>query len=133
MKKFFKKRLGRYAEDIAARFLKRKGFKIVERNFFCRLGEIDIVAKDGDELVFVEVRSGSNYRFADPIESIHSMKMKKMKNSALAWLNQRRIQEYNIRLDAVVIVFKGKSRGNILERFLCRNRCLEIRHIKGIF
>lgn len=133
MKKIHKRRLGSHAEDIAVRFLKRKGYRIIERNFYCRFGEIDIVAKDGDELVFVEVRSGSDYRFADPLESIHGMKIKRLKKLVLGWLNLRQIQECNIRLDTVVIVFREKSEENILERFFLRNRHIEIRHIRGIF
>lgn len=128
-----KRALGKYAEDKAVRFLKSKGYRIIERNFYCRFGEIDIVAKDVDELVFIEVRSGSGYRFADPLESIRGMKIKRLHKLALAWLNQRQIQEYDIRFDAVVIVFKERPNENIIKRFFCRNRYIEIRHIKDVF
>lgn len=133
MKEIRRRILGRYAEDIAVRFLKRKGFKIIERNFFCRIGEIDIVARDADELVFVEVRSSGGCGLADPLESIRGIKIKRLKNLALVWLNLHRIQEYDIRFDVMAIVFNKKSENNIPERFFWRKGQAEIRHIKNIF
>lgn len=59
-------RPGKKGEDIAVAYLKGKGYRIVERNYKCPLGEIDVVAKDGDTIVFVEVKSGKSEEFGDP-------------------------------------------------------------------
>jgi putative endonuclease len=98
---------GRCAEGIALRFLKKEGFKVIEKNFLCRLGEIDIIAKDGDETVFVEVRSAfaKNY-FMEPLESIGPIKIEKVRRSALFWLNRHNIDSCNMRFDVVAVLFR---------------------------
>lgn len=114
-----RKMLGRRAEEVAIKFLRRKGFKIIERNFTCKLGEIDIVAGDGIEIVFVEVRSTSNYIFHDPATSITYSKIVRLRRLASVWLNYHKQQDSGVRFDAVLIVFNGKD--------------TEIRHIMAAF
>ena len=113
--------VGRRAEDAAVGFLKRRGFRIIERNFFCRYGEIDIVAKSGSDLVVVEVRSATSPSFVDPLESIGSAKMGRLRKVAQAWLRAREISDYNLRFDVVAVVFERKTGKT------------QIRHIKGAF
>ena len=113
-----RKELGKYAEDIAVGFLKRHGIKIIKRNFSCRLGEIDIIAKDNDIFVFVEVRSGRSPLFHHPLESITNSKIKRLKILALNWLNYHRIEEENLRFDIITVVF---------------NKTAEIEHIRDAF
>ncbi|OGY20967.1 MAG: hypothetical protein A2126_03015 [Candidatus Woykebacteria bacterium GWB1_45_5] len=71
-----KKVLGRLGEKLAASLLRRKGYKILERNFQSRLGEIDIVAVDGDTLVFVEVKARIGRKFGLPEEAVRPWKLK---------------------------------------------------------
>ncbi|NQT90307.1 MAG: YraN family protein [Candidatus Omnitrophica bacterium] len=130
MKGDFRKKLGRDGEDIAVRFLKQKGMRIIERNFSCRLGEIDIIAMDDDSYVIVEVRSTSSYSFIDPLESIGAMKMKRLERLASAWLMSRDMRECNIRFDVVAIVF-DKFSGTAKKPFFGPRR-VEVRHFKGI-
>lgn len=115
-----RKAIGRRAENLAAVFLKKKCFGIVDRNFRCRLGEIDIIAKDGDELVFVEVRSANGYYFQHPLESITNTKMRRLRRLAMVWLNYNHTKEANLRFDIISIVFLEK--GN-----------MEIEHIRDAF
>lgn len=70
-----KKVLGRLGEKLAASFLRKKGYKVIEKNFQCRLGEIDIVALDGDTLVFVEVKTRVGRKFGLPEESVRVRKL----------------------------------------------------------
>ena len=71
-----KKDLGRRGETLAASFLRRKGYKILARNFQSRLGEIDIVAVDGDTLAFVEVKARWSRKFGLPEEAVNPRKLK---------------------------------------------------------
>ena len=101
-----RKMLGRRAENIAVRFLQQNRVQILERNFWCSYGEIDIIAKDRDELVFVEVRSGSGHFVVEPIESITSEKVKHLRKSALFWLYKKHLEESRLRFDIISIIFK---------------------------
>ena len=65
-----KKILGNLGEDIACKFILNKGYEIVERNFYCRQGEIDIIAKDNEFLVFIEVKTRKNENYGRPIDAI---------------------------------------------------------------
>ncbi|MEJ5173663.1 MAG: YraN family protein [Hydrogenothermaceae bacterium] len=83
--------IGRLKEDMAVEFLREKGYLIIERNFRKRFGEIDIVAKDGNCLVFVEVRSRSYDTFGKALESIgvkKRVKLSKIGNYYISQLNQ---------------------------------------------
>ena len=115
----YKKRIGKHGEDVAVRYLKRKGYKIVERNFSCRLGEIDIIARNAGDIVFVEVRSGSNRRICDPSESIGNKKIRRLHILALEWLRTHPFEERGIRFEAVCIIFENGETG--------------INHIEDIF
>ena len=77
---------GRQAEDAAAIFLQHHGLTIVERNYHCRFGEIDLIARDGDTLVFVEVRMRSNSAFGGAAASITAAKRDKLLRTARHYL-----------------------------------------------
>lgn len=93
---------GRSAEDHAERFLERQGLRIVGRNFRRRFGEIDLVARDDDTLVFVEVRKRSHRGFADGAESIDRRKRQRLLRTAEAYLQQQRWTG-PVRFDVVVL------------------------------
>ena len=78
--------IGGAAEDEAARFLSGRGLEVVARNYRTRLGEIDLVARDGDVLVFVEVRLRSSDRFGDAMESIDARKRRRIVAAARQFL-----------------------------------------------
>lgn len=73
---------GKYGEDLACRYLLKLGYKIIERNFRIKGGEIDIVALDGETLVYVEVKTRTSYRFGRPEESITYYKLKFLERAA---------------------------------------------------
>jgi putative endonuclease len=82
--------LGSLGEQLAAEHLVRRGFTILERNYRTRWGEIDIVARDGRQLVFCEVKSRVVNRAArDPFESLHRQKRRQVRRMARAWLAER--------------------------------------------
>ena len=74
--------IGKYGEDLACEFLKSRGYKIIERNFRIRGGEIDVVAKDGITLVYVEVKTRSQYMFGTPEESVTPFKLRFLQRAA---------------------------------------------------
>jgi putative endonuclease len=80
---------GRRGEDLAAAFLSAKGLAIVERNFRAKVGEIDIVARDGEELVFVEVRARAGRGFGGAAASVDAGKRRRLVRAARVWLAAR--------------------------------------------
>lgn len=80
---------GRAAEDAAAELLQAKGFSVVERNFRVKAGEIDLVARDRDEIVFVEVRARSSSGFGGAAASVGGAKRRKLVRAAGVWLQAR--------------------------------------------
>jgi putative endonuclease len=97
----FKGALGRFGEDLAARHLSEAGYEIVERNWRCRSGEIDILARDGDALVVCEVRTRSGPGFGTPLESVTRAKASRLKRLAALWLAERRLNIPEVRVDVV--------------------------------
>jgi putative endonuclease len=100
---------GREAEGQAAEFLQGQGLRIVERNWRCRLGEIDLVAKHGATLVFVEVRARTSRTFGGAAESIGHAKRRKLIAAANLYLAARRV-DAACRFDAVLIEADGRLR-----------------------
>lgn len=79
---------GRHYEDTAADWLCEQGWQLLQRNFRCKVGEIDIIALDGEHLVFIEVRSRSNPRFASAAASVDRRKQQKLLRAASVFLQR---------------------------------------------
>lgn len=94
---------GREKEDLAVRYLTSKGYTILYRNFRTKFGEIDIVAEDGDCLVFVEVRSKSTEEFGTPEESINRIKIERIRRTAQYYLLNCEVHYVDVRFDVVSI------------------------------
>lgn len=109
---------GSKGEDIAAEFLKQKGYKILKRNYTTPLGEADIIARDNNTIVFVEVKARSSNAFGQPFEAVNHRKQEKLKKIALYYLKHNKI-ELPVRFDVVSIVSRnGKAEVNhIIEAF----------------
>jgi len=82
--------VGRFGEQLAATYLGEAGLTILERNWRCSDGELDIVARDGDVLVFVEVKTRSSAMFGDPAEAVNPTKANRLRRLALRWLAEHR-------------------------------------------
>jgi len=93
---------GEEAEAACCRYLKSKGLKLVEQNFSCRLGEIDLIMLDKKTLVFVEVRFRKNNAFGGALESITLSKQNKLRKTAETYL-QKNTQHANARFDVVAM------------------------------
>jgi len=102
-----RQRCGHAGETLAEGLLTRAGYRIVERNYRNRLGEIDIVAKDGDTLVFVEVKSRRSGRFGSAKLAVTEAKQKKISRMALAYLKAFGTTAVKARFDVVAIDAAG--------------------------
>ena len=96
-------RLGRTGEDLAFKFLKRKGYHILERNYKSPLGEIDIIAREGRTLVFVEVKTRSTSDFGTAKWAVNIRKQRKVSLVALDYLKQRSLLDHPARFDVVAV------------------------------
>ncbi len=103
------KERGRDGEDIALNYLRKQGYRIIERNYRCRYGEIDLIAKDGKTLVFVEVKSRRSTAFGAPEEAVGAAKQKKISNVALWYLQEKNISNHSARFDVVSILSTGQD------------------------
>lgn len=100
--------VGLEGEAVARRFLKNLGFRIVEENFNCPLGEIDLIVEDGDILVFVEVKTRRSTRFGTPAEAVHARKQRQILRVAEAYMRERRFRG-PCRVDVVAVEFPGQG------------------------
>ena len=105
--------LGRQGEDLAVQALKKKDYRILARRERSRLGEIDIVARDGKVLVFVEVKTRRGHRFGTPLEAVDHRKQKKLTRLALAYAARRGWSESPIRFDVVGVEFLPDQRPRV--------------------
>ena len=103
-KRFNKRKLGSAEESFACDFLESKGYTIIERNFRCRQGEIDIIAKIKDTIVFVEVKTRSSIKFGYPKEAVDYRKQTKIHNVALTYLKLKGKLDSKIRFDVIEIL-----------------------------
>ena len=98
---------GTEGEHLAAQFLEQRGYTIIERNYRFGRGEIDLVAKDGNELVFVEVKARHSQQYGDPEESITPAKEAQLKKVAEGYVYEHNIENQSCRFDVVTIMYQG--------------------------
>lgn len=94
--------IGKQYEDKACKYLEDKGFQIIERNYTCLYGEIDIIAKDGEYTVFIEVKYRHNDEFCKPIEAVTACKLKRITKTAQDYITKHGEDYY--RFDAVCFI-----------------------------
>lgn len=102
-----KDELGRRGEEFAARHLAERGYVILDRNWRVKEGELDIVCRDRDELVIVEVKTRSSARFGYPIEAIDRAKAKRLRRLAYLWAKAHDARPSRVRIDAIGIIAPG--------------------------
>jgi putative endonuclease len=102
------KKKGDLGEALAADFLRRLGYAIIETKYeFRDVGEIDIVARDGDVLVFCEVKTRTNDRYGEPEYAITRRKQRQVRSLAKGYLYEHEIDEQEVRFDVVAIMYEG--------------------------
>lgn len=111
--------LGHLGESEACRYLARHGYEILERNFRCRAGEVDIVARTGNKLCFVEVKTRKSAACGWPGEAVDAKKRRHMKKAAQYYLLSHSAAGMELRVDVIEILIRGEK--------------TYLRHIKNIF
>jgi len=104
-----KQLLGKEGERIAEAYLKKKGYRIVERNYRCALGELDLIVLDRRVLVFVEVKTRTGDGFGTPLEAVEFRKQRKMIQAAQYFMAQKGLQQRDSRFDVVGISWPGRE------------------------
>lgn len=100
-----KQELGKDGEDVSCIYLEQIGYRIIERNFTCRQGEIDIIAKDKDEYVFIEVKTRSSLNFGRPKDAVNEPKQKHIYQSTKFYLYLHNLNNAFIRFDVIEVYF----------------------------
>lgn len=116
------KALGRWGEERAARYLRRRGYRIVRRNYSCRMGEVDIIAEKRGYIAFVEVKTRSGRDFAEAREYVSAVKQRRVRTAAMYYLSKNHT-ERQPRFDVIEVYTR--------KRALWRRA--EINHIENAF
>jgi putative endonuclease len=110
-----KKEIGQKGENLAVAYLQNLGYKVLERNYRCKLGEVDIIARDNDTLVFIEVRTRSSLDFGLPQESINRRKRHQISKVALEFMLRKKMKNIPARFDVVAISLEpGKEKIDLI-------------------
>ncbi len=96
--------LGIWGEKEAVKYLKKHKYKIIEQNFRCKLGEVDIIAKQGAYLVFIEVKTRASARYGLPMEAVDEIKQRKLNMLAVYYQKQFNLLDMPIRFDVVQVL-----------------------------
>lgn len=101
--------IGRIGENLAAKYLQKSGYMIIDRNFRCKQGEIDIIAKYGKEFVFVEVKTRTNLNYGKPAEAVTQIKQKHIEKATQYYIYIKNLFNAFIRLDIVEVYIKSNE------------------------
>jgi len=101
--------LGKEGERIAEQYLKKKGYKLVERNYRCAAGEVDLIVLDRRVIVFVEVKTRTGHGFGTPLEAVQPRKQRKMMLAAQFFLSQKKLHQRDARFDVVGISWPARE------------------------
>ena len=101
--------VGQYGEEVAARILRAEGLVVLDRNWRCHIGELDLVCRDGNELVAVEVKTRSGDLYGSPLEAVTPRKAARLRRLLAQWLCEHEVSPSGLRVDVVGI--RVPSRG----------------------
>ena len=118
--------VGRLGEDAAVSFLAAQQYVILDRNWRCRTGEIDVVAKEGNVLVFVEVKARSTLRFGHPYEAVTPTKLARLRALSVMWRDAHPLTTGITRIDVISVVMPRARAGVGAEP-------PQIEHLRGVF
>ena len=116
---YFTEQIGKWGENLACKYLENNQYKVIERNFACRQGEIDIIALDKEELVFIEVKTRSNILYGKPAEAVNKVKQNHLIKTIEYYIYSRHLEDEFIRIDIIEIyLWKNKYRVNHIKQVI---------------
>ena len=101
--------LGKVGEEISKEYLSKIGYEIIERNFSCKQGEIDIIAQDKDEIVFIEVKTRSSFIYGKPVDAVNANKQKHIVMAAKYYVFKNKLENRYIRFDIIEVYKKNNK------------------------
>ncbi|MCX7983649.1 MAG: YraN family protein [Bacteroidetes bacterium] len=101
--------IGKFGEKLAVQYLEAQGYTILEQNYRFQHTEIDIVAREGSEIVFVEVKSRRNQKYGDPVDAMTEEKVERLQRAAEGYFHERNIDQCPCRFDFIGIEIDAKS------------------------
>ena len=117
--------VGRYGERVAVAYLTARGMRVIDRNWRCSAGEVDAILRDGEVIVFAEVKTRRAGRWSDPFEQLHPAKQRRVRGAARAWLASRDRATIGsapeLRFDAIGVTIDA------------RGQLLALEHLEGAF
>lgn len=112
-----KKRLGSVGESLAAQHLQNKGYRILQKNFSCRFGEIDLVALEGDDVVMVEIKTRRGRTFGRPEEAVTPFKIKRLQRAGHLFKQRHSKLPDSLRIDTVAVTLSSPGKSARIEIF----------------
>lgn len=112
--KSFNKDIGNFGEDLALNYLKNKGYLTLKRNFRNRYGEIDLICKNNDLIIFIEVKSRYNSCYGSPSEAVTYSKQKQIIKLCTFFITLNKLYEYNCRFDVVEVIFNNSNNSYLI-------------------
>lgn len=107
--KTFNKDIGSLGEDISENYLRNLGYRILDKNFRCKCGEIDLIAINKDYICFVEVKTRYGINYGTPAESVTSSKQKKIYKTAQVYILMKNIIDFNFRFDVIEVLLNSNN------------------------
>lgn len=101
--------IGKNGEEEVEKYLINKGYEIIEKNFSCKLGEIDIIAKDKEELVIIEVKTRTSNKYGAPAEAVGKTKQHHILKTSQYYLMKNRLENVYVRLDVIEVYVKNEQ------------------------
>lgn len=105
----FNKDIGSLGEDIAETYLRQIGYTVLERNFRCKVGEIDIIGKDKDYICFIEVKTRYGSIYGNPCEAVTYSKRHKIYRTAEAYIMRKKLFKFDFRFDVIEIILNNSN------------------------
>lgn len=117
-----RKEIGRLGEELAMGHVEKRGLEILSRNWRTRLGELDIIASDGSQIIFIEVRTTTSVRFGMGFQSVNGRKQQQVRRIATQFLQQHRLGSWDVRFDVISILLDRRTR-----------EIIQLQHLEGVF
>lgn len=112
----YNKNVGDFGERVATEYLISHGYRILHKNYFCRFGELDIVALDGDCLTFIEVKTRTSFKYGAPEYAVNYWKQRHLKISARCYMEHYRMNECFARFDVVEVFVKNADNTFVVDK-----------------